>query len=134
MGNLVVGPIEPATNRGFFGGAVAVCHLPGQFRGPLVDGEGLILQLVFGQHNGSGTEGIGFDHIAAHLQKLAMNFLHGLRTGEDQVFIATLQGGPPKSSAVRSICCSDVSGGAIEHQDWVVGAVEPIEKTNALHG
>ena len=75
---------------GFLWGAEGIGHLPGQFRRQLVEGEGLVFEAVFGQHNGSGTKGVGFDHIATHLQELAMDRLNHIGAGHHQVLVAAL--------------------------------------------
>ena len=66
-GELGGGAHGPGHKPGFPSRAELRCHLTRQFCCPLVDREGLGLQVVFGEHDGRGPKGVGLDHIAAGL-------------------------------------------------------------------
>ena len=62
-GQLGGGTDRASHEAGLLRGAVLIGHRSGQFGGPLVEREGLVLEAVFGQHDRGGTEGVGLDHI-----------------------------------------------------------------------
>ena len=114
--------------------AVEIGHLPGEFSGPFVKGEGLGFQSVFGQYDRSGPEGIGFDHVGTHLQELAVHRLHGIGTGDHQVFVTTLQGSATEILGAEVHLLKGSTGGPIEDQHGPRRVVESLEESDAAGG
>ena len=133
-GQLRGGSDRAGHEAGLFRGAVAIGHVAGQFSGPLVERESLVLDAVFGQHDRGGAEGVGFDHIGPHLQELAMHGLHGVRPGDHQVLVATLQGRAAEILGAEIHQLQRRAGGAIEHEHRPGGFVKPIQKTDPASG
>ena len=73
MIDLVVGPRDPATKRGFPGVENSVRGLPREFRGAHVHLMRAVSQLELGQHDGRALETVGFDNIGAGLEICAMD-------------------------------------------------------------
>ena len=89
---LVVGPMEPATNRGLevVENSSAACRArraAARFRSV-----GGVRQPVFGQHQPRAAEGIGFDGIGAGCQVRAMNPQDDIRPGAIEILVAALEG------------------------------------------
>ncbi len=118
----------------FLGGAVLIRHLPGEFRRLLVQGMGVILQAVFGQNDRGGTEGVGLDHIASRLQKLAMHRLNGIGPGDHQVLVATLQFQTAEVISRQIHLLQAGSGGPVEDEHGTSWTVQVAEKTGIRHG
>jgi len=133
-GQLGGGAHRAGHEAGFLRGAVGIGHLAGQFGGALVDREGLILQVVFRQHGGGGPKGVGFDHIAAHLQELPVHRLHRIGAGEHQVFVAALQGRAAEILGAQIHLLQRGACGAVEHEHRMLRAVQTLEETNPLGG
>ena len=124
-------PDGASHKAGFLNRAELRCHLPRQFRCPLVDCEGLALQVVFGQHDGGRPKGVGLDDIAASLKELTVNRLHRIWAGKDQVFIATLQGRSAEIFSTEVHLLERCSRRSVKDQDWPFRAMEPLEKADA---
>ena len=113
------------------GGGKGISDLTGQLGGTLVDREGLILQVIFGQHNRGSPEGVGLDHIATHLQKLAVHSLHHIRPGEHQVFVAALQGQTAEIVGAQIHLLQRRARGPVKHQHRTLRAVQSLQKSHA---
>ena len=64
----VVGPIEPATNRGLPGGGELVGGLSRQSRRGNIQLVRAIRETVLGQHQRRAAERVGLDHVRAGLE------------------------------------------------------------------
>ena len=53
-----------------------------------VDLSDLVLQIILGQNDAGGPEGVGLDHVAAHLEEVGVNVLNNVGPAEDQQFVA----------------------------------------------
>ena len=126
------GPHRAGYKAGLLGGGVGIRHLAGQFGSALVEGKGLIGDVVFRQHQGGGSEGVGLDHIGTHLQKLAMHGLHRIRAGEHQDFVAALQRWTAEVVGAQVHLLQRGAGGTVEHEHGPLGRVQPLQKTHPL--
>ena len=68
----------------------AVSHPPGQLRGHAVETAGLVGQIVLGQHDGGGSEGIGLDDVCPGVQMPLMDGFDDIRPGKNQMLVASL--------------------------------------------
>src|ERR1035438_4974167 len=95
-GSFVVGPIEPATNRGralpHKSGPVLRRELPrhllGELSGFQVDLVYAVPQFKFSQDNSASAEGVGFNDVAAHAEKVRMNVANDVGAAQHQNFAA----------------------------------------------
>jgi len=60
-----------------------------------------------------------------------MHGLHRIRTGEDEILIAALQGRPSEILGRQLHLLQRGAGGAVEHQHGPLRAMEPFEETDA---
>ena len=114
-------------------GGVGSGHLAGQLCRPLVEGKGLVGDVVFSQHQRGGPEGVGFDHIAARLQKLAMHCLHSIGAGENQIFIAALKGSAAEIIGAQIHLLQRGACGTVEHQHRPLRPMEALKKADSLN-
>ena len=114
-------------------GGVGSGNFTGQLCCPLVEGKGLVGDVVFSQHQRGGPEGVGFDHIAARLQKLAMHCLHRIGAGENQIFIAALKGGAAEIIGAQIHLLQRGTCGTVEHQHWPLGPMQALKKADSLN-
>jgi hypothetical protein len=54
------------------------------------DFRNLVGKIVLAQHYPRGSEGVGFDDIAADREKTSVDLLNDVRTAQDQKFVAAL--------------------------------------------
>ena len=116
-------PHGPCDETRFVSRAVFIGQLPGQFRGPLVQGVGVLFEAVLRQHYRCCTKGVRFDHIAASIEELSMHRLHCIRLGDHQIFVATLQGFSTKIIGTEVQLLQGGARSSVEHQHrstWVV--------------
>ena len=114
-------------------GGVGSGHFACQLCGPLVEGKGLIGDVIFSQHQRGGSEGVGFDHIAARLQKLAMNCLHRIGAGENQIFIAALKGGAAEIIRAQIHLLQRGACGTVKYQHRPLRPMEALKKADSLN-
>ena len=65
-----------------------LCDFLRDFGGCDVDFGDFVLQVVFREHDASGPESIGLDHVAADFEKVRMDILDDVWTAENQEFVA----------------------------------------------
>ena len=133
-GQLGGGAHRAGHEAGLVRSGVGLRHLPRQLGGALVHGEGLILKVVLRQHDRSGTEGVGLDHIGTHLQELAVHRLHRIGAGEHQVLVTALQGRTAEILGRQVHLLQRGSSGAVEHQHRPLRAVQALKKADPLSG
>ena len=133
-GQLGGGTDRAGHEAGLLRGAVLIGHRSGQFGGPLVEREGLVLEAVFGQHDRGGTEGVGLDYIGPDFQELAMHRLHRIGPGDHKVFVAALQDSAAEILGAQVHLLQRGAGGTVEHQHRPGRIVEAIQETDPAGG
>ena len=121
-------PHGPRDKARLLRSAVFICDLTCQFRCTFVENESLILKVVFRQHHGRCTEGVGLDHITTSLQKLAMHSLNRVRTSDDEVFVATLENFTTEIRRREIHLLQRCTRGTVEHQHRPTGIVQTLEE------
>ncbi len=87
----VVGPIEPATNRGFFAVVNSVRRAPRKLRRRAIQFVRASFQSVFGQHNGRAAKRVRLDDVRAGFEVRAMNSAHHVGPARHQILVAAFQ-------------------------------------------
>jgi hypothetical protein len=131
-GQLCCWPNRAGNKTWLFRRGIGIRHLASQSGCPFIDRKSLILESVFGQHNGGGSKRVGFDHIASRLQKLAMHSLHGVRPGEHELLVAPFQGGPTEILGGQVEKLQRGAGGSVKNQHGLFRTVQPLQKADAL--
>ena len=88
---LVVGPIDPATNRGFGRRGKFVRGLTRQFARCDIQFIGQILKPILAEGNGGAIEGIGLHHVRPSPQVCPVNIQHYIRPMPEQHFVAPFE-------------------------------------------
>ena len=89
-GIFVVGPIDPATNRGLIFGRELLGHFLRQLRAFQVDLAHPVAEIKLFQDDAGALESVGLDDVAAHAEKVRMNVANNVRTAQHQHFVAVL--------------------------------------------
>ncbi len=109
---------------GLVRGRVVVGRPPGERHGGEVELADPVALAVLGQYRGEGAEGVGLDHVAAHLVERAVDPFDGVGSGHDQEFVAPLQIGTPEVLGGQLLHLEVGPHGAVEHDDALVGGLE----------
>ena len=88
---LVVGPIEPATKRGRFGGAGGVGSCARDRAGEAIDFARVFGEPILGQHDRGAAEGVGLDDIGAGVEETVVQFADFVGARADQVLVASFE-------------------------------------------
>ena len=129
---LVVGPIEPATKRGFFRRAGLVGQPAGHFSGLTIYPAGLLGKVVFGQHHRHSAEGVGFDNVGSGVQVALVNTGDNVGAGYDEVFVAAFVFRPPEILRAQTLALNRRSHRSVDYQDPTAGLEQRFQGVDAL--
>ena len=87
----VVGPMEPATKRGFAGRGEFVGGLARKFRGAPADLVRLLAEPILGKHDRRAAERIRFDDVRPGFEIFAVDSQHHVRPGDHEILVAAFQ-------------------------------------------
>ena len=93
----VVGPIEPATKRGFEPFENWSHRLRRQFRGAAADLSGAIAESILGENEGRAAERICLDDVGAGFEVFAMNSENHIGSRDVEVFVAAFEMRRPRN-------------------------------------
>ncbi len=111
------GADRPDHEAGSLGGGEVGRDLPGQSRGLLVDGEGLVGDAVLVQHQAEGAEGGGLDRVDAGLEVLGVHLPDEVGSGEDEALVAALERGATEVVGPETLVLHPGAERAVEHED-----------------
>ena len=113
----VVGPTEPATNRGFPGvlNSSAACRANSAAR--LVQEMRIRRQSIFRQHDRRSAKRVRFDDVRSRLKILPVNIQHHVRPRSHQVLIAPFERSSAKVRRRQVALLQHRPHRAIQHQD-----------------
>ena len=112
------------------GGGGRGCGFARDLGRPAVDLQGLVRQVVLGEHEGRGPEGIRLDHVRAGGQVVAVHPEDDVRPGQDEVLVAALELSAPEVLRRQLLPLEPCSGGPIEDEDPL--REELVERLGAL--
>ena len=91
LGNIPLGPIEPATNRGCWSRRKLVCQSAGKFCAGCVDGMDFIFQSEFFKCESVGAKGVCLDHIHTCFKERRMDFFNRGWKGQIKIIVTARQ-------------------------------------------
>ncbi len=114
---LVVGPMEPTTNRGLSGRRKLPRGRDRELGGAPVEGARLVLEPVLRQHQRSAAEGVGLDEVGAGREVGPVDVEDDIRPGADQDLVAALELRAAEVPGAEVLRLQHRPGRPVEHQD-----------------